>query len=77
MRGLQAEMVTPQQLRWQVLVMQSARNPAEFNGRLELVLAGTQGGKPWTQTLPAGRRRWHCASTGAWTAWSTCRRRSW
>ncbi len=53
-RGLQAEMVTPQQLRWQVLVMQSARNPAEFNGRLELVLAGTQGGKPWTQTLPAG-----------------------
>ena len=53
-RGLQAELVTPQQLRWQVLVMQSARNPAEFNGRLELIVAGTQAGKPWTQTLPAG-----------------------
>lgn len=53
-RGLQAELVTPQQLRWQVLVMQSARKPAEFNGRLELVLAGTQAGKPWTQTVPVG-----------------------
>jgi hypothetical protein len=53
-RGLQAELVTPQQLKWQVLVMQSARSPAEFNGRLELVLSGTQAGKPWTQALPAG-----------------------
>ena len=40
------------QLRWQVLVIQAARNAPEFNGRLELVLAGTQDGKPWTHTLP-------------------------
>ena len=36
-----------------MLVIQAARNAPEFNGRLELVLAGTQDGKPWTQTLPA------------------------
>lgn len=51
-RSLQAEVLGGLQLRWQVLVMQSTRNAPEFNGRLELVLAGTQDGKPWTQTQP-------------------------
>jgi hypothetical protein len=51
-RALQAEVLGGMQLRWQVLVIQAARNAPEFNGRLELVLAGTQDGKPWTQTLP-------------------------
>ena len=52
-RSLQAEVLAGLQLRWQVLVIQAARNPPEFNGRLELVLAGTQDGAPWTQTRPA------------------------
>ena len=52
-RSLQAEVLGGMQLRWQVLVIQAARNAPEFNGRLELVLAGTQDGKPWTQSQPA------------------------
>jgi len=51
-RSLQAEVLAGLQLRWQVLVIQAARNAPEFNGRLELVLAGTQDGQPWTQTQP-------------------------
>lgn len=52
-RSLQAEVLGGMQLRWQVLVIQSARNAPEFNGRLELVLSGLQDGKPWTYTPPA------------------------
>lgn len=52
-RSLQAEVLGGMQLRWQVLVIQAARNAPEFNGRLELVLAGTLDGKPWTQSQPA------------------------
>ena len=52
-RSLQAEVLAGIQLRWQVLVIQPARNAPEFNGRLELVLTGTQDGKPWTQVQPA------------------------
>ena len=51
-RALQAEVLGGMQLRWQVLVIQAARNAPEFNGRLELVLAGTLDGKPWAQTQP-------------------------
>lgn len=50
-RGLQAE-VLGGQLRWQVLVMQPARNAPEFRGRLHLTVAGTLDGKPWTMDLP-------------------------
>lgn len=53
-RGLQAELVTPTTLKWQVLVMQPGRNTQEFNGRLEITFAGTVNGKPWTATLPDG-----------------------
>jgi hypothetical protein len=52
-RSLQAEVLGGMQLRWQVLVIQAVRNAPEFNGRLELVLSGTQDGNPWTQTQPA------------------------
>lgn len=51
-RSLHAEVLGGMQLRWQVLVIQSARNAPEFNGRLEMVLTGTQDGQPWTQTQP-------------------------
>ncbi|MDE2607735.1 MAG: hypothetical protein KGL68_17620 [Burkholderiales bacterium] len=53
-RALQAEMLGPTQLKWQVLVIQAVRNAPEFHGRLELSLSGTQDGKPWTMPLPAG-----------------------
>lgn len=52
-RSLQAEVLGGMQLRWQVLVIQAARNTVEFKGRLELVLSGTQDGKPWSQSFPA------------------------
>lgn len=51
-RALQAEVVGGMQLRWQVLVIQAARNAPDFNGRLELVLSGTLDGQPWMQTQP-------------------------
>jgi hypothetical protein len=49
-RGLQAESKTAGQVRYQLLVMQSGRSPAEFRGRYELLLGGTLDGQPWTQT---------------------------
>lgn len=51
-RSLHAEVLGGMQLRWQVLVIQAARNAPDFNGKLELVLTGTQDGVPWTQTQP-------------------------
>lgn len=51
-RGLQAEVLAGTQVKWQVLVIQAAKNPGEFNGRLELAFAGTRGGKPWMMSLP-------------------------
>lgn len=51
-RSLQAEVLGGMQLRWQVLVIQAARNAPDFNGKLELVLTGTHDGAPWTQTQP-------------------------
>lgn len=53
-RGLQAEVVQPGQLRYQLLLMQSGKSPTEFKGRYELQAAGTLGGKPWTLSLPNG-----------------------
>lgn len=52
-RALQAEMRAGTQLRWQALIVQAARNAPDFTGRLELLLTGTQDGKPWAQTWPA------------------------
>lgn len=53
-RALQAELLAAAtQLRWQVLVLRPTRDAPDFNGRLELVLAGTQDGRPWSQTAAA------------------------
>ncbi len=53
-RGLQAEVLGDgSQLRWQVLVIQPVRNAPEFKGQLELVLAGSLQGKPWSSQPPA------------------------
>lgn len=51
-RGLQAEMAEASKLKWQVLVIQSGKNPGEFNGRMELTFTGFQNGKPWSAVLP-------------------------
>lgn len=53
-RGLQAELVQPGQLRYQLLLMQSGKSPAEFKGRYEMLLTGTLEGKPWTLAMPNG-----------------------
>ncbi|MES2960736.1 MAG: DUF6776 family protein [Pseudomonadota bacterium] len=53
-RALQAEPVQPGQLRYQMLLMQSGKAPAEFKGRYEVQATGTLDGKPWTFALPAG-----------------------
>jgi hypothetical protein len=55
-RALQAEALRPGQLRYQLLVMQSGRSPAEFKGRYELQLTGTLDGKPWTFTPQPAQR---------------------
>lgn len=55
-RGLQAEVLAGSQMRWQVLLMQSTRNAPEFRGQLQLSLAGTLDGKPWSMDLPGGAR---------------------
>jgi hypothetical protein len=53
-RGLQAETLPSSQLKWQVLVLQSAKNPNEFKGKLEVTVSGLLQGKPWGTSLPGG-----------------------
>ncbi|MCJ7798261.1 MAG: hypothetical protein MUP33_00600 [Polaromonas sp.] len=53
-RGLQAEVLSETQLKWQVLVIQPVKDGINFNGKLELTLQGTQDGKPWSMSLPGG-----------------------
>lgn len=55
LRGLQAEVRTPGQLRYQLLLMQAGRASADFNGRYELVLHGSVDGRAWTATHPGER----------------------
>jgi hypothetical protein len=55
-RGLQAEIKGPGQLRFQLLVMQQGKAAPEFNGRYDLQLGGTLDGKPWTLSMPGGAR---------------------
>jgi hypothetical protein len=53
-RGLQAELLSASQLKWQVLVIQPVKNAPDFNGKMEVTFNGTLAGKPWTSTLPGG-----------------------
>lgn len=53
-RGLQAELLEGPQLKWQILVIQPAKNAPEFRGKLELSMGGSLDGKPWTMNLPGG-----------------------
>lgn len=53
-RGLQVESPGPEQLRFQLLIMQQGgRMQPEFKGRVELMLSGLQDNKPWVDTKPA------------------------
>ena len=53
-RGLQVELLKPTELKWQVLVIQAAKNPAEFSGQLEMTFVGSENGKPWSGGLSTG-----------------------
>ncbi len=56
LRGLQAERQGPGELRYQLLVMQTGKAPAEFNGRYDLLLTGQLDGKAWSMSLQGGAR---------------------
>jgi hypothetical protein len=55
-RSLHAEPRSAERIRFQLLVMQSGKSPAEFNGRYEVTLAGTLDGQPWTYVPPEGTK---------------------
>lgn len=54
LRGLQAEVSAPGQLKYQMLVVQNGKAPPEFKGRYDLLLTGLLEGKAWTQAMPGG-----------------------
>lgn len=52
-RGLQASLPAPGQLRYQLLVMQQGgRALPEFRGRCDVLLSGQMDGKPWVMAEP-------------------------
>jgi len=55
-RSLQAEATAPGQIRFQMLVMQPGKAPAEFRGSYEVTLQGTLDGKPWSLTPTNGSK---------------------
>lgn len=56
LRGVQAEINAPGQLRYQMLVVQNGKNVPDFKGRYELQLSGLLDGRAWVQSLPGGPR---------------------
>lgn len=54
LRALQAEATAPGRTRYQMLVMQPGKAPAEFQGRYDILLGGLLDGQPWSMTLPGG-----------------------
>lgn len=53
-RGLQAEVKTAGNVKYQMLLMQPGKSPSEFTGRYEVTLAGVLDGKPWRWAQPTG-----------------------
>ena len=49
-RGLQVERLDAGQLKWQVLMIQAAKNAPDFKGTLEITFSGTLAGQPWSMT---------------------------
>lgn len=56
LRGLQAEVGEPGQMRYQLLIMQNGRAQPEFRGRYDIRLTGSLNGKAWSQSLPDSGR---------------------
>jgi hypothetical protein len=56
-RALQVEPGAPGEYKYRLLVIQTGKNPPEFSGRYELQLAGTQGGKPWSDSYPQNTKQ--------------------
>jgi hypothetical protein len=48
LRGLQVERLSAGELKWQVLVMQAAKNAPAFEGSLGVTFSGILEGKPWS-----------------------------
>ena len=63
-RSLQAEVRNGHEINWQVLVIQSQKNPPEFNGRLELSFTGVLNGRAWTAALPSGAQAFKLTQYG-------------
>lgn len=55
-RSVQAELRNGREVKWQVLVIQSQKNPQEFSGQLDLSFTGVLNGKPWVAALPGGAK---------------------
>jgi hypothetical protein len=53
-RGLQAEMKSAGNVKYQLLLMQPGKSPQEFVGRYEVTLTGTLEGKAWNWSPPSG-----------------------
>jgi hypothetical protein len=53
-RGLQADMRSPGQLRYQMLVVQNGKAAGDFKGRYDLLLTGVLDGKVWSQPMTGG-----------------------
>lgn len=53
-RALRAEVLAGSTLKWQVLVIQPAKNAPEFRGTLAMTISGTMDGRPWSMDLPGG-----------------------
>ena len=49
-RGLKTNVEAPGRLRFQMLVMQSGKEPSEFTGKYEISLTGANAGKAWTSS---------------------------
>jgi hypothetical protein len=56
-RALQVENGAPGMYTYRMLVIQTGKNPPDFQGRYEFVMSGTQGGKPWSATFPEAARQ--------------------
>jgi hypothetical protein len=54
-RRLTADMVSPNQLRYRLLVMQGAKGNHDFSGNLQLIVTVEQGGKSSMMTFPDGK----------------------
>lgn len=63
-RSLNAELVGGKTLKWQVMVIQSGKNQAEFNGSLKISFTGLQNGRPWMANLPGALPSIHVRQYG-------------